>query len=222
MRNETSSEEDAALIRRFAAGEANLIGELQGRLARVMAGMAKRLFRRHRVSTSVYGEDDAINDAESELCEDARAGKLGSVRTADHLLKIIHSALKRRILVRRRHDAAIRHGGPGVSRPGREDQEDATTGGRPASGRGFHQCEGALDDLDTGEPSPVDLSVAKDDREALVFLLNDPMLETILTLLMKGDTYPEIARKLGVSVFAVDRRVKRIRSASDKINSKHA
>jgi len=222
MRNEPSSEEDPALIQRFAAGEGNLIGELQGRLGRVMAGMAKRLFRRHRVSRCVYGEDDAVNDAESELCEAARAGKLGSVRTVDDLLKTFHSILKRRVLDRRRHDAALIHGGAGFSRVGREHQKDTTTGGRPVSGRGFHQCEGALDDLCSGLPSPVDLSVAKLDLERLRIHLDDPVLKTILELLMAGHSHPEIARRLGISLSSVERRVKLIQSAWEKINSKHA
>jgi len=218
MRSETSSEEDAALIQRFAAGEDNLIGELQGRLGRVMAGMANRLFRRYHVSRSVYGEDDAVKDAECDLCEAARAGKLRSSRTVDDLLKIARFLLKRRILGRRRHDAAIRHGGPGLPRPGREDREDATTGGGPVSGRGYHQCEGALDDLCSGLPSPVDMTVAELDCETLNNHLDEPMQKSILELLMAGHSHSEIARILGRSPSSVDRRVKRLQSMWKKIN----
>jgi len=222
MSNETSSEDEAALIRRFAAGDADLIGELQGRLGRVMAGMAKRLFRRYHVSRSVYSEDDAVNDAECDLCEAATTGKLGSVRTFDDLLKFFHSVLERRILDRQRHDAALIHRGAGLSRPGREDQEDTTTGRGPVSGRGFHQSEGAPNDLCTGAPSPVDSTIAKDDLETLAFHLNDRVLETILKLLMEGDTHAEIAWKLGKSMSSVKRRVRLIKSAWEEINSEHA
>jgi len=219
MKDETSSEDETALILRFAAGEVGLIGEHQVRLGRVMAGMAKELLRRHRVNRSVYSEDDAVNDAECDLCEAARAGKLRSVRSVDDLLNIFRSLLKRRILDRQRHDAARRHGGPGLSRPGREDHEDTTTGGGPVSGRGFHQIEGALDDLCTGAPSPVDWTIGNDDFETLAMHLNDPVLESTITLLMEGNTHPEIAGKSGRSMSSVKRRVKLIRSAWEEINS---
>ena len=43
-----------------------------------MARMAKTLFRRYRLSRTVYGgDDDAVNDAKSDLCENATgAGQL--------------------------------------------------------------------------------------------------------------------------------------------------
>jgi len=220
MGNEPSSEDEAALILRFAAGEDRLIGELQGRLGGVMAGMANELLGRHRVNRSVYSEDDAVNDAECDLCKAARAGKLGSVRTRDDLLNIFRSLLKRRILDRHCHDSATRHGGPGLSRPGRKTKKRRTTGAGPASGRGFDQVEGGLDDLCTGAPSPVDWAIGKDDRETLAMHLNDPALKIILHFQLAGRSQPEIAHRMGKSLSFVETGVKRIRSAWAKINPK--
>ena len=47
--------------------------------------MAKTLFRRYRLSRTVYGDDDAVNDAKSDLCEAARGrasfARSGPLRT---------------------------------------------------------------------------------------------------------------------------------------------
>jgi len=90
------------------------------------------------------------------------------------------------------------------------------------SARGFHQVEEGLDDLCTGAPSPVDLTIAKDDRETLACHLHDRVLKTILTLLMEGDTHAEIARKLGMSRDSVERRIKLIQRMWEKTNPKLA
>jgi hypothetical protein len=85
----------------------------------------------------------------------------------------------------------------------------------------LHESERALGEVCTGAPSPVDLAVSKDDRETLALRLNDRVLERILSLLMEGETHAEIARKMPMSISAVERRVKVIRSAWQKINSMH-
>ena len=75
MSNQSSAQDMTALTLRFAAGEVELISELEVFLDREMTRLAKRLLRRFSVNRAVYGEDDAINDAKSELCEAALAGK---------------------------------------------------------------------------------------------------------------------------------------------------
>ena len=61
-----------------------------------------------------------------------------------------------------------------------------------------------------GAPSPVDLTVAKDDCETLASYLNDPVLKTVLKLLLGNNTRPEIARKMGKSLSFVETQVKRV------------
>ena len=218
MSKQSSVQDMTALTLRFAAGEVELISELEGRLDREMARMAKTLFRRYRLSRTVYGEDDAVNDAKSDLCEAARAGKLRSVRTIEDVLKMVHAMVEQRVLDRRRHDAAVRHGGAGLPGTGREGPQNTTRPTPLVTGRDFRRYERALDELCSAAPSPVDLTTAEDVCETLATYLIDPALKTTLKLLLAGDSHPQIARKLGKSLSFVEAQVKRVQRQWRKIN----
>ena len=100
----------------------------------------------------------------------------GSVRTFEDLLKILHSNLEgqgysaRPLAMTPPSDTAERgHRGAFVG--------TCVSAMRPTASqcrvRALHQCEEALDELCSAAPSPVDLTAAKDDCEAMASYLND-------------------------------------------------
>jgi hypothetical protein len=217
MSNEHASDRDSALVRRFAAGDAALIGELEPLLDRELATIAKQIFRRHHVRGTVYAEDDAINDAKLALYQAARTGRLGSVRTIDELLRFVRALLERQVLREWDHESALKRGGPG-SRHSRSDRQHVSPARDPTWVRGVRRTSGSLDKLDSHTPSPDDLTIVKLDCERLIERLNDPVLETIIRMRIDQRTTLEIARLLGKPLSFVERKLRLIRSMWMEIN----
>ena len=87
-------EDSTDVIRRFAAGEVDLIGQLQHDFHGQMTGAANRLFRRYRLDRAVDSETGLVGEALVALCQDARKGKLAWLGTADEFMRAFHRALR--------------------------------------------------------------------------------------------------------------------------------
>jgi hypothetical protein len=219
-----SFEDEASLVRRFAAGETDLIGPLTAPLQNCIVRDARRLLRSNRSGPSLETEQGIVDLALFHLCAAATAHKLDGVGTLEDIRKALRSVLMHVIQHVRDHDAARKRGGPGRYRRVRSAQiarRRAETAGpiwespRPPSVR----RDIDLDLLVARWPGPFEEVQARLDMEALASRLVKPQERTVLKMrLENGLSAEEIARVLGKSVSWVKVQLRSIRRAWNAMN----
>lgn len=155
------------------------------RMARLQLNPAKR---------RVYDEEDAALSAFRSFYHDVRAGRWGDLEDRQQLWRMLTTQLMRKIISRRRADAAHKRG-------------DDRVRGESA----FVYCgrEG-IDGLVSGDPSPELVAELLDEADAVLAQLSPP-LRRVALLKMNGLSNLEIAAEIGLTGRSVERKLEQIR-----------
>ena len=147
-------------------------------------------------------EEDVALAVFQELCQGVSDGRLGDDLRREDLTKLLRHFTRQETLDQRRHAQRAKRGSGFV----RGDSVFAMSSNERATRDGFHS-------VPSPEPSP-ELMVQLDDQlQRLLASLEDDRLRQVALSVLAGDSRPEIAKKLGLSLRSVERKVALIRDA---------
>ncbi len=174
--------------------------------------MAREQCRRYALCEADCDEDDAVNGAFAALWELAGTGDLEPITMRDGYWRTMRRLLHRQVRLAWARLRRKRRGGPGVGRTGRLRSDGERGGGRPAGPviprqRGVAEVDEERLSIPSGSsPWTTPMSF-----ERLKALLPDEIHREVLVLIRDGSTEESIARRLGVNVRTIRRKVARIR-----------
>jgi RNA polymerase sigma factor (sigma-70 family) len=156
---------------------------------------------RLRVPGREADEEDVAISAFASFCRSAEAGRFPQLadRTDLWRLLVVITARKAADLIRRKQGP--QHGG------GKVRGDSAFALGSP---EGDGQAEG-IENVIGNEPTPDFAAQVREEYRRLLAALKDERLRTIAVWKLEAYTNRQIAEKLGCSVAAVERKLKRIR-----------
>lgn len=147
-------------------------------------------------------EEDVALAVFHELCQAVSDGRLGDDLRREDLTKLLRHFTRQETLDQRRHAQRAKRGGGVV----RGESVFAFRSDDRARHNGFHSVAST-------EPSP-ELFVQLDDQlQRLLASLDDDRLRQVALSVLAGDSRPEIAEKLGLSLRSVERKIALIRDA---------
>ena len=147
-------------------------------------------------------EEDVALTVFHELCQGVSDGRLGDDLRREDLTKLLRHFTRQETLDQRRHAQRAKRGGGIV----RGDSVFAMRSDGRKTQDGFHS-------IASPEPSP-ELMVQLDDQlQRLLASLEDDRLRQVALSVLAGDSRPEIAEKLGLSLRSIERKVALIRDA---------
>lgn len=147
-------------------------------------------------------EEDVALAVFHELCQAVSDGRLGDDLRREDLTKLLRHFTRQETLDQRRHSQRAKRGGGVV----RGDSVFAMRGDAGRSSAGFQS-------VPSTEPSPELLVQLDDQLQRLLASLEDDRLREVARSVLAGDSRPEIAEKLGLSLRSVERKIALIREA---------
>lgn len=147
-------------------------------------------------------EEDVALAVFHELCQAVSDGRLGVDLRREDLTKLLRHFTRQETLDQRRYAQRAKRGGGVV----RGDSVFAMRGDARKFPAGFQS-------LPSPEPSPELLVQLDDQLQRLLASLEDDRLREVALSVLAGDSRPEIAEKLGLSLRSVERKVALIREA---------
>lgn len=144
----------------------------------------------------VYDEEDVALSAFHGVYRDARGGRVPKNCNRNDIWGLLTTQLLRKIIDRRRADAAQKRGGDEV-------RGDSAF------------LEGGIDLIASREPGPEFALELLDEANAVLARLSEPLRQVAL-LKMDGLTNEEIAAEIGLTCRSVERKVERIRKQFTK------
>lgn len=147
-------------------------------------------------------EEDVALAVFHELCQAVSNGRLSDDLRREDLTKLLRHFTRQETLDQRRHAQRAKRGGGIV----RGDSIFAMHSDRHSANEGFHSVA-------SPEPAP-ELMIQLDDQlQRLLASLDDDRLRQVALSVLAGDSRPETAEKLGLSLRSVERKVALIREA---------
>jgi DNA-directed RNA polymerase specialized sigma24 family protein len=189
-----------SISRRIAdlkAGDQIAAGVLWERYFDQLVRLARQKLR--KVSRRVVDGQDVVVNVLDSLCRGARRGSFPLLTDRDELWRLLVTMTERESINQIKHETRIKRGG------GKVRGESAFD--RPNIGEAERGIEGVVDRA----PGPATLVELKEDFQKLLASLGDEMKQQIAILSMEGYTNQQIATRLGRSLSAINRKLKRIR-----------
>lgn len=182
-------------INGLKAGEQDAAQKLWERYAGQLIRMARR--RLGTAPRSVIDEEDVAQTVFSTICRGATDGRFQKVNNRDELWWLLVAITRQKVADHMRREGALKRGA------GRVHSESQFLG---LAG------ESAFDRIMADEPTPDFLAMLDEQFQRLLGLLRDDRLREIVILRLEGYTVAEIAKKLGIGIRAVERKLQLIRS----------
>jgi DNA-directed RNA polymerase specialized sigma24 family protein len=213
MSDEIPRLDTTAIIRRFAAGDNVALDEYIARYRGKFVRTANRLIHKLGIDTASLDGEGAVNMALVELWQMRERGLLRPIQDSDDILKLMNVILERLIRHEYRRSKATKRGGGGTSQAGHAaGRRDLKAGEKGGAHQGYLRIDADLDQLISGQPPFVDVVLGKIEFEAFLEELSDEGLRTIFKMRYAGGSVKDIARRLGVVVRPVERKLARIQS----------
>lgn len=189
------------MIAGLKAGDEQAAQQLWETYCQRLVGFARR--KLGNTPRRIADEDDVAVDAFHSLCRGAQRGRFRRLHDRDDLwqLLIVISSRKAADQIEREHRQ--KRGG------GQVRGESVFMSGKSASAVGIDRVIGE-------EPTPEFVAILSEEFHHLLDLLNDDVLRRIALLKLEQDTNQEIAAKTGLSLRAVERKLRLIRQTWDR------
>jgi RNA polymerase sigma factor (sigma-70 family) len=187
-------------IGRLKAGDPDAAERLWERYFRRLVGLARKKLR-GRVRR-IADAEDVVLDVFDSLWRGAREGRFPLLKGRHELWDLVFAMTENKALQAARDESRLKRGGP--SGPLDEQAMDASPGaeGTPP---GLGQVPGR-------EPMPDEAAAVAEQVRRLLDVLGDAELRSVAEWKLIGHTNDDIARKLGRSQRAVERKLQTIRA----------
>jgi ECF sigma factor len=209
MPPERANDDMPGLVRRFFRDrQVDGLAEIVRRYYPRLRDLAKRRLKREQIAEFEYEPDEALNSALGKMIFLVLSGRVESIDGVDGFWRLYRRILAWKIMTASDRLDALKRGGPGIRKSGRNGAViDDAVGAPPA-------LPGVVpDDLDLFKSNllPADVFTISDEvTERLIDLLQ-PDLQSIVRMRLDGRTIAQMAATLGVSPRSVDRMLEMIR-----------
>jgi DNA-directed RNA polymerase specialized sigma24 family protein len=175
------------LIPGLKAGDQDAANEIVRRFFGKCLQLAEEVYRKkfHDVPRPAEGEEDAVQDALATFCARAKEQGFADLDDRNDVWMILATITFRKICKQRKRAMA-------KCRDGKNLREEG------------------LDGLSSELPGPETLAELRETWDAAFALLDDPELQKIAQMDLRGSTREEIARELGITERTVYRKRKRV------------
>lgn len=192
--------------------EQHSVSELIQELQRVPSEGARQLWERYiqrlievaqrrlrNLPRRVYDEEDVVVSAFDAFIRGAKAGRFKRLETRDDLWQVLVMLVERKANDVLRRELADKRGGGGVR-------------GESAFVKADTQSSFAFGIADVEDPNPAMVDQFNMETREMLRALDDEMLQKLAMRKFEGYTNQEIAQDLDISLRAVERKLKLIRS----------
>ncbi|MEM9826691.1 MAG: ECF-type sigma factor [Planctomycetota bacterium] len=182
-------------IQRLKDGEQEAVTNLWDRYFERMVRLAKR--KLGNAEKRVADEEDLAATVFHALCDGAANGRFNGLRNREDLWMLLVAITGHKAVDQVRRQTSLKRGGGRVRGNSLFQKDDALIG--------------SFDDLIAGDPDP-ELLVSMDEQcQHLVGLLRDDVQKEIVRHKLAGHVNGEIAKRVGISLRSVERKLEVIR-----------
>jgi DNA-directed RNA polymerase specialized sigma24 family protein len=229
---ETTSESDASqedpdalveestsdLIERHKNGDRDALAKVMARHDQRLVAIASGFIHCVKMYDAAYDAEDAVNHSWAKVATMIERCQICSARDGHGLWKTYFMVLRQEILRQYRRYKAIGRTADRLRADWGPRRSYAASGGDMPVGQGYRPSENPVDVVYARLPPPEDLVLAQLELEALLVLLDDPTLQTILEMRIEEYTVAEIAERLDFSVRTIERKLGEIRECYAKLS----